>query len=80
MELKQAILNTFSNPSGKSVLAYILHQCTFFETNPNNIDVSRLSFANKLLAEGGMNLQGDMGKYTDLLLLSADDEIKDKEN
>ena len=64
-ELAKAIYNTFKSGDGKSVFAWILDQCGFFETE-------LIALANRIMVTGHMTVTGDMGKYAMAVIESYD--------
>lgn len=72
LSLSGAIHRTFSTAEGKSVLMWILRECTFFETNPARISPEKLGFAHKLLAAGAYGIAGDSGRFVDAIVASHD--------
>lgn len=67
-----AMYLTFNTPAGKSVFAWILHRCGFFETDPAKLDPKMIAFANTMIQEMELAISGDMGKYMDVLMESRD--------
>ena len=72
MTLAGAIYETFSTDEGKSVLQWILNECTFFETRPDKISPEKLAFAHKLLNAGNFTINGDSGRFVDAIVNSHD--------
>lgn len=71
-ELAKAIYNTFKSGDGKSVFAWILDQCGFFETDPNKVKPELIALANRIMVTGHMTVTGDMGKYAMAVIESYD--------
>lgn len=69
-ELAKAIYHTFRTEEGKSVLAWLLHQCGLFETRPERMKPELIALGNRLLQAGHMQITGDMGIYTTAVIES----------
>lgn len=70
-----AMYITFNNDCGKSVFAWILHKCGYFETDPSKVDPKMIAFANSMIREMKLAISGDMGRYMDALMQSHETEI-----
>ncbi len=71
---------TFSGEDGKTMLYWILQECGYFETNPNLISPELTSFANRLLATGGINVPQMAGRYIDSILKLASEYKEERED
>lgn len=71
-ELAQAIYNTFKTSEGKSVFAWILDQCGYFETDPNKVSPELIALANRIMVTGHMTVTGDLGRYAQAVIESYD--------
>lgn len=71
-ELARAIYNTFKTPEGKSVFAWILDQCGYFEADPAKVKPELIALANRIMLAGNMTVAGDMGKYAMAVIESYD--------
>lgn len=71
-ELARAIYNTFRTADGKVTLTWLLIQCGYFNTKPEDVSPELVALANRLMAAGHMRIQGNAGLYAQAVIESYD--------
>lgn len=75
MEMKECLYRTFNSSYGRASLVWLLKECGYFSPDPTQIDPALIAFANRLLSEAGLGIEGDAGRYVNALMQSYDGKL-----
>ena len=74
LQARRLFQRVFNTEDGRLVLANILSNLGYFETDPTNINPDYIAFANRLLNQVGVNHRGNWGGMTNALMLTSGEE------
>ena len=74
IQARRLFNRVFNTEDGRLVLANILSNLGYFETDPTKINTDYIAFANRLLNQVGVNHRGNWGSMTNALMLTSGEE------